>query len=286
MQNVISVEALSALINVASSQVKAIRIIDCRFSLMDAEYGNKAYLQDHIPGAIYANLNLDLSGEVEKGKTGRHPLPLKSDFESKIQFWGINNDDMVILYDGDTGAYAARAWWMFRWLGHEKAAVLNGGYTAWKAEDYKTSEEIPTTLQSSFITKAEMTQQISADVLTGYKGDITDARDPIRFIGEKEPIDPIAGHIPGARCMPFMQNLDENGHIKAASILKTQFTKQGISDTNGTVCYCGSGVTAAHNILCLVHAGFPEPILYPGSWSEWITDPKRGIALGNDEKPE
>jgi len=286
MQNIISVAALSSLLNTKAGQNKTVRVIDCRFSLMDPEYGNKAYLQDHIPGALYANLNVDLSGKIEPGKTGRHPLPLKSDFESKVRHWGINNDDMLVLYDDDTGAYAARAWWMFRWIGHGNAVVLNGGYKAWKTVNQKITQALPNIQQSIFISKAELTQQISADALLAYKGGITDARELIRFVGEKEPIDPIAGHIPGAQCMPFTQNLEEDGKIKSATALKAHFQAQGISDTEATVCYCGSGVTAAHNILCLVHAGFPEPILYPGSWSEWITDPEREIAQGNNESAE
>lgn len=280
VQNIISVDALSALIHSAEDQNKSCRILDCRFSLTNANYGNDAYLEHHITGAIYANLNLDLSGKIEAGKTGRHPLPTKTNFEEKIQRWGINNDDMVVLYDDNTGAYAARAWWMFRWLGHENVVVVNGGYSAWKAANYQTTSVIPIIQSSNFSLKPELTRQTNADALVGYQGCITDARDLVRFVGEKEPIDPIAGHIPGAQCMPFTQNLDEHGKIKSSTELKEQFLKQGISTSDATVCYCGSGVTAAHNLLCLVYAGFPEPILYPGSWSEWITDPQREIALG------
>jgi len=284
MQQIISVEALSSLMN--DDKGKVVRILDCRFSLTDPSYGHKAYLQDHIPTALYANLELDLSGKIEINKTGRHPLPSKSDFESKIQHWGINNEDLIVLYDDGTGAYAARAWWMLRWLGHEKTTVLNGGYLAWKAANQKTTEVVPIPQASSFLAKPELTRQVSADELINIKGDIRDARDYIRFTGEKEPIDPIGGHIPGALCMPFTQNLTEHGEIKTATSLKQQFSEQGISKTEACVCYCGSGVTAAHNILCMVYAGFPEPILYPGSWSEWITDPKREIVLGNKLKAD
>lgn len=275
MQNIISVDLLSEL------DPRDYRIIDCRFSLLDAEYGQQAYTQDHIPNAIYANLNQDLSSQVIKGTTGRHPLPEPSEFESTLRKWGINNNQLVVLYDDDVGSYAARAWWMFRWLGHDQVSVLKGGYKAWKKSGQNISQQVPVVEPSLFKREDALTKQISADALVNYQNDIVDARDPRRFSGEVEPIDPVAGHIPGAQCMPFMLNVDDEGEFKSTSDLRRQFEEFGISNSDDLVCYCGSGVTATHNILCLVHAGFPEPILYAGSWSEWITDPNREIALGN-----
>jgi thiosulfate/3-mercaptopyruvate sulfurtransferase len=275
MQNIISVEFLSEL------DPKSYCIVDCRFSLLNAEYGQLAYSEDHIPNAIYANLNEDLSGEIKKGTTGRHPLPAPEDFEIKIQQWGINNGQLVVLYDDDVGSYAARAWWMFRWLGHEQVTVLRGGYKAWKKAGYATNSDLPTFEPSEFKRQTCLTKEISANELIDYPHSIIDARDPKRFAGEIEPIDAIAGHIPRAQCMPFMQNVNEEGEIKTSIALREQYEAFGIVDKDEIVCYCGSGVTAAHNILCLVDAGFPEPILYAGSWSEWITNPDREVALGN-----
>jgi thiosulfate/3-mercaptopyruvate sulfurtransferase len=275
MRSIVSVDFLSEL------NPENYRIIDCRFSLVDAEYGRHAYEQDHIPNAIYASLNKDLSSKVVKGITGRHPLPKPSEFENTVREWGINNNQLVVLYDDDVGSYAARAWWMLRWLGHDQVVVLKGGYKAWKKSGKEISQQVPVFVPSLFKRADPLTKQISADALVNYQSDIVDARDPRRFSGEVEPIDPVAGHIPGARCMPFMLNVDDEGEFKSVADLRRQFNEFGISDSQELVCYCGSGVTATHNILCLVQAGFPEPILYAGSWSEWITDPKREIALGN-----
>ncbi len=253
-------------------------LFDCRFSLIDDEIGEQSYAAGHIPGAQYAHLNRQLSGPIIPGKTGRHPLPDKEVFLQQIRRWGITNDSMVVAYDTN-GVYASRFWWMLRWMGHAKVVVLNGGIDAWTNAGQSLTQEIEQFPPSSFDIKEPLTRSISVDELPDMTGTLTDARDPARFRGEVEPIDPIAGHIPGATCLPFPANLDGDSW-KPAEVLKAQFHDAGLNQGTPVTCYCGSGVSAAHNILALVHAGFPEPALYAGSWSEWITDPARPIAMG------
>ena len=262
-----------------SADAEKIIIIDCRFSLMDAEVGANEYAAGHIPGAQYANLNHDLSSTIVPGETGRHPLPDRDVFIATVGKFGITNDHTVVAYDANNGAYAARLWWMMRWLGHSDVLVLDGGFDEWQAVGYETSQEVPAIASALFVASDSLVQTINADKLLDTSYIITDARDPARFKGEVEPIDPVAGHVPGAICLPFVENL-ENGVFKAPEQLKAQFAAAGLSTTEPTVCYCGSGVTACHNALAICIAGLPEPILYPGSWSEWITDPARPIATG------
>ncbi len=277
MNTLISVEALSSL--------NGLKVFDCRYSLTDEAYGRTAYELSHIPGAIYVDLNKDLSGQVIPGETGRHPLPPAKEFENTLQRWGLHNDQQVIAYDDANGAYAARLWWMLRWLGHGKVAVLDGGFNAWVASGQTVTDAIGEQQTSTFKSNPTLTSMIEASELSDFSGLLTDARDLARFNGELEPIDSVAGHIPGARCLPFANNLTPSQHFKTRAELQQRFEDFGIPRDCSTVCYCGSGVTAAHNILSLVHAGYPEPTLYPGSWSEWITDPERPIAK-NDDNPD
>ncbi len=269
-KTIISAEELHAL--------EKVRIFDCRFALMDHDIGEQSYLQAHIPNATYVHLNKELSGEIIDGKTGRHPLPSRADFEISVRNWGIENDQQVVTYDANNGAFAARMWWMMRWLGHENVAVLDGGLDAWQAAGYEIDSNIPVFPTSDFKAHASLTKAISADEITDSTYNMIDARELVRFKGEQEPVDPIAGHIPGAACLPFSNNLTSSQQFKSISELKSSFDQAHLSREQPTICYCGSGVTAAHNILALVHAGYPEPILYPGSWSEWITDPTRPIS--------
>lgn len=257
-------------------------ILDCRFSLADEDLGETAYKTDHISGAIYAHLNRDLSGKIIHGKTGRHPLPGMDQWISTIRRWGVTADAQVLVYDEGPGAFAARAWWMFRWAGHANVAVLDGGFSAWQRQGYPTSGEIPSVQVSKFEQRPSLTRIISAGEIMESKGVLTllDARMPDRFNGSVEPIDPVAGHIPDAICAPFAENLLADQTFRTTAALKRRFEDLGVAGDVPPVCYCGSGVTAAHNILALVHAGFAEPILYPGSWSEWIKDPDRPIATG------
>jgi thiosulfate/3-mercaptopyruvate sulfurtransferase len=255
-------------------------LLDCRFDLFDVNLGRRLFDDDHIPGAQYVDLNQDLSDAIKPGVTGRHPLPPRDVFMSTAAGWGISNDTRVIAYDADSGAYAARLWWMMRWLGHTNTAVLNGGFAAWRGEQRAVSQDRLHLPKGSLSQRLPITRQINAKQLLATDDAIIDARDRKRFSGENEPVDPIAGHIPGAICMPFTENMAD-GKFKSEAALLAQYGRAGISPEQTPICYCGSGVTATHHILALIHAGFPEPSLYPGSWSEWITQPEHPIETGD-----
>ena len=267
------------------SEDEHIIVFDCRSSLMDEAAGKRAYDDAHIPGAHFAHLSEDLSGPIEPGVTGRHPLPAKDAFVATLEKRGVNNRASVVAYDDANGAFAARLWWMLRWVGHEDVRVLDGGFTAWQAASLPTETSTPALIPAKFTPANPISKTIAADNIINCGHFIIDARDQERFDGKVEPIDPIAGHIPGAHCLPFVQNLTDTLCFKSSSELQARFIDAGIDSGTQTACYCGSGVTAAHNILALVHAGYPEPILYPGSWSEWITNTDRPIAT-NLSTPE
>ncbi len=255
-------------------------VFDCRFSLNDDRYGANAFAENHIPTAQFADLNLQLSASIIPGKTGRHPLPARDVFLRQVQIWGVTPGAQVVAYDDGNGVFASRLWWMFRWLGHEAVAVLNGGITAWDEAGFGTTAEVQQFDASRFQGGSPLTKSINADDVLSQQGLLTDARDLPRFKGEVEPIDPVSGHIPGAVCLPFVENL-KDGYFKSAVELRQRFRDAGMKTDHQVICYCGSGVSAAHNILALLHAGYDEPILYAGSWSEWITDPQRPVATGD-----
>lgn len=261
-------------------------VFDCRFSLTDSGAGLLAYNKSHIPGARFVDLNSDLSGPHIPGKTGRHPLPDKARWIERITSWGIDPDKQVIAYDDAGGAGAARLWWMLRWAGHEKVAVLDGGWQAWLSHSLPLSETVPppaVSAESDYLHKAPLTREVLAEQLPSVRFRVLDARDEPRYRGEEEPLDPVAGHIPGSFCSPFRDNLTDEGTFKSSRRLREKFSAHaGVKDS--IVCYCGSGVTATHNILALKLAGYPEPALYAGSWSEWITDPERPVAKGEHEQ--
>ena len=251
------------------------RIIDCRFFLDDTEAGRQAYADSHIPYALYAHLDEDLSGPILAGQTGRHPLPSLLHMTRLFSSWGIDHTTQVVVYDQGHGGIAARLWWMLKWLGHEAVAVLDGGWMAWKRATYPTTAVEPVLTKSNFIPKIQEDWIIVAEALTqGHGYDLIDSRAAARFRGEEEPIDPVAGHIPGARNLPFADNLTTEGAWKSKAILKARFEDTVESDP---VFYCGSGVTACHNLLARYHAGLGMGKLYPGSWSEWITDVDRPV---------
>ncbi len=276
-------ETFDSIISVSSALAglgKNWKFLDCRFDLTNPKAGEKLYNDGHIPGAQYAHLDKDLSAPVVEGVTGRHPLPSPETFLEKIQGWGIGNGDQVICYDQDKGAFAARAWWMIRWLGHDSVAVLDGGLAAWIVEGGPIASESAMPDRSEFEMKLREDSTLNSQQLEELidQGAVTliDARLPERFRGETEPLDPVAGHIKGAMNHPFVVNLDPAGTWKKADDLKHIFESELKHDTKGIpVFYCGSGVTACHNILAYRLAGLGDGILYPGSWSEWITDPKR-----------
>ena len=263
-------ELAGALAAADSSAPGRIRLLDCRTRLDDPAAGRRAYAEGHIPGAVYASIDQDFA--APPGPGGRHPLPPAEALQAQLRAWGINDDDQVVAYDDAGGPFAARAWWCLRWLGHAAVAVLDGGLKAWQGPGPLTAAE-PHTNPGNFSIRATLTRTIEATELQRRLDtiDLIDARARPRFEGREEPIDPVAGHIPGAACLPFQDNLTSSGCFKTPELLAERFKDHGAD----TVSYCGSGVTAAHNILAMRIAGLPEPVLYVGSWSEWITDPAR-----------
>ena len=268
---VISAETLKTMLDASTP----LRIFDCRARLGDSNQGRVLFAEGHIKGAIHADLDADLAGPP--GDQGRHPLPNFDAWLTRVQQWGLQDQEQVVLYDDMGGQMAARGWWMFRWLGHEATAVLDGGLLRWQRP--LESGVAKTSSPSDFKPKRTLTRlwQVG-DVernLNQSTHQLVDARSVERWRGEQEPIDPVAGHIPNALCLPSTGNLAPSGLFKSAEDLRKRFAD--VSSMN-TVCYCGSGVTATHNILAMRHAGLAEPVLYADSWSGWITDSNRPIA--------
>ena len=260
-------------------------IVDCRFALDDPDAGRAAYRTAHISGAVYAHLDEDLSGAIVPGVTGRHPLPDPDVLAATFSKWGIADDVQVVAYDDAGGAMAARLWWLLRWLGHDAAAVLDGGWTAWQAKEYPTRAGDESRMPASFVPHPRPNRLADAQtvgrLLTEAGSRLLDARAAIRFRGEVEPIDPVPGHIPGAISAPFSENLVSDGRFAEPAALAARFQAlTGSVPAERVVHMCGSGVTACHNALAMAHAGLGEPRVYVGSWSEWITDPNRPIAEG------
>ncbi len=262
-------------------------IADCRFDLSDPIAGRAAYARDHIPGAVYFDLEEDLSGPVS-GRGGRHPLPAIDEFSSKLGERGIGPGTTVVCYDDQRGQMAARFWWLLRYVGHDDVVVLDGGYTAWKEAGLPTTADVPSPRPRSFVPRVRPEMVASMDdvrgIVDGAPGIVVDARAPERYWGEVEPLDPVAGHIPGAYNLPWMDNVDENGYFKPAAELEQRFA-QLKTDTEPVVLHCGSGVSACVNLLAMEHVGLRGAKLYVGSWSEWCSVPGNPIAVG-DEKTE
>ncbi len=259
-------------------------VVDCRFSLQDTEAGRRAYREAHIPGAVYAHLDEDLSGPIVPGKTSRHPLPPVETFAERLQSWGIGNETQVVAYDDGNGAIASRLWWMLRWLGHDRVAVLDGGWAAWQAEGRPVRSGVESRPPAVFTPRPRPELVLDADQVLGYVASggalIVDARSPDRFRGENETLDPVAGHIPGAVNHFYGENLAGDRFLPPEELRARLEKLIGRRRPSEVVFYCGSGVTACHNALAMLHAGLGEPRLYPGSWSEWITDPGRPVAGG------
>ena len=243
--------------------------LDCRAALGDSRYGPTAYREGHVPGARYADLDRDLAGPP--GKRGRHPLPDRDALERRFAAWGIRHGDQLVAYDDAGGQFACRFWWLARWLGVESCAVLDGGIAAFLEAGGEVTREVPEVEPSAFRSRWPLTRLVEADEIIAERPSLTliDARAEARYRGDEEPIDRIAGHIPGALSYPCADNLNSTGRFRRDA---RRFAALKGCDV---VSYCGSGVTAAHNILAMVDAGLPEPALYPGSWSEWIEDPNR-----------
>ena len=262
-------------------------LLDCRFALDDPAYGLRSYNAGHIAGAQFADLERDLSAPVRKGITGRHPLPASDTLIATLQAWGINNDSQIVLYDDGPGAFAARAWWLLAWLGkQDNVWLLDGGLQAWNAAGLPLTAASASPQPGNFrgqpqaalvLDASQLQQRLNSTQLT-----LLDARAQPRFRGEVEPLDPVAGHIPGAQCAVFTDNLASNGCFLPAPKLQQRFAALlGSRPASDLVAYCGSGVTACHNLFALCLAGYPLAPLYAGSWSEWITDPQRPVATGD-----
>lgn len=281
MNTLISVAELKSLIDQSSD----VRVFDCRFSLQNPATGLRAYEKGHLPGAMFADMAQDLSTPHISGVSGRHPLPARAGWIKKVRNWGLHPQVQVVLYDDAGGAGAARMWWMLKWIGHDKVAVLNGGWQAWLAADGKIVTAIPKSVpvaDDQYTHRdplLKLLQSSDIDLEMGIQM-LLDARDTARFRGDVEPMDPVAGHIPGAFCYPYGENLDADGMFKSKAELRARFSEVEHTFLQ-VVSYCGSGVTACHNVLAIVHAGLTPPGLYAGSWSEWITDPDRPVATGS-----
>lgn len=257
-------------------------IVDCRFVLGQPAQGYDAYLEGHIPGALYFHLEHDLSGPKE-AHGGRHPLPDSEELVRLFSQAGIDQETTVIAYDGQDMAYASRLWWLLRYHGHEKVAVLNGGIAAWKSAGYPVSQEIPSPKARTFIPRIQDDMLVTIDQVKERtaSSSLIDSRAGERYRGEVETIDPKAGHIPGAVHYFYKDNLAADGTMLPEAQLKQRFVP--LADNDEIIVYCGSGVTACVNLLALHLAGRPDAKLYAGSWSDWVSYPDNPIAQG-DEK--
>jgi thiosulfate/3-mercaptopyruvate sulfurtransferase len=277
-RTLISVDALRALLRRGERVV----LLDCGFDLVNTAAGAHAHAQGHLPGAFHADLDRDLSS-AKTGRNGRHPLPTRETFANTVARWGVKPGVAVVCHDDQGGAYAARAWWMLRWIGHDDVAVLDGGKAAWVAAGGALERGVPAidTAAPPYPLGAASMPIVQADQLLGPTAPtIIDARSAERFRGEVEPLDPVAGHIPGARNRFHKDNLGADGRFKPAAELRAAF--EGLqADAARVVHQCGSGVTACHNLLAMEYAGLRGSALYPGSWSEWVADPSRPVATGN-----
>lgn len=261
------------------SDLAAWRVFDCRHDLLQPQAGEAQYRAGHIPGALFAHLERDLSGP-KSGRNGRHPLPDRGAFIAWLGQVGLRPSDKVACYDAGNGSMAARLWWMLRWAGHENVAVLDGGFAKWTAEQRPVTAEVPRFPATRYPVRPALVSHAETNDVSKARM-LLDARAPVRFRGEQEPIDPVAGHIPGARNRFNAQNVAADGTFKSPTELKKEFEAilSGHSPSE-TIHYCGSGVAACHNLLAMEIAGLTGGKLYPGSWSEWIADPKRPVAKG------
>ncbi|HEY8098657.1 MAG TPA: sulfurtransferase [Methylobacter sp.] len=257
-------------------------IVDCRFSLADTEAGAKAYRHGHIANARYAHLDRDLSSAITDF-TGRHPLPNFTSLAKKLGDWGITNNSQVVAYDDAGGAFAGRLWWLLRCMGHDKVAILDGGIKHWQKQGLPVATALPRVKSATFrpyLNEAAWLNALQVQNSLAQKSIcLIDARTPERYRGEQEPIDPVAGHIPYALNRAFQLNLDSNGLFLSSEQLREQFNRLiGTRAPEQVVHYCGSGVTACHNLLAMEHAGLTGSKLYAGSWSEWIRNKNRAVA--------
>jgi thiosulfate/3-mercaptopyruvate sulfurtransferase len=276
----ISAEQLAAALKGAQPPL----VLDCSFDLGDAGAGERAYAAGHIPGAAYVHLDRVLSA-AKTGRNGRHPLPTKEAFAQAMAALGANDTTQIVAYDNAGGMYAARLWWMLRWVGHPAAAVLDGGLAGWQSAGQPLATDVPAAQRGNFSMRASLVDTIDYEGvkanLDTQKKLVLDARAPDRFRGENETMDPVGGHIPGARNRLFRDNLAADGRFKPPAQLRAEFDAlTGGRPAGELVAQCGSGVTACHNLLAMEVAGLAGATLYPGSWSEWCTQPGAPIATG------
>lgn len=263
-------------------------IVDCRYDLSEPEQGHHDYLAAHIPGAVFADIANDLSAPRGAGSGGgRHPLPDPESLQAVFSRLGIDGRCQVVAYDAMAGAFAARLWWLLRYMGHEAVAVLDGGWQDWLAAEAPVRQGEESRTPRDFHGQPDDTMRITIDSVSKAPL-LVDSRDPARYRGEFEPLDPAAGHIPGAVNRFWKMNLAENDGFKNPRELQQEFDRLygNRCAAAEAVFYCGSGVTACHNILAAVHAGLPQPLLYPGSWSEWCADSARPVATSEDVEQE
>ena len=258
-------------------------VVDCRHELADPDAGERAYRAGHLPGARFMHLDRDLSGE-KTGRNGRHPLPGVDALAATLGRAGIDASRQVVAYDQGSGVWASRLWWLLRWLGHDAVAVLDGGFERWRAEGRPVTAELRPARPAQFVPKHPAATASAAEILRHLSDGallVLDARAAERYRGDVEPVDPVAGHIPGARNRPYSENLAPDGRFKAPAELRAEFAALLRETPPGAVVHqCGSGVTACHNALAMAIAGLPGSRLYPGSWSEWVADPARPVARG------
>jgi len=255
-----------------------IRVVDCRFALSDPDYGRTAYKQDHIPGAVYFDLNKDLSSQVLK-HGGRHPLPSIDTFTNKLSEAGITHNKTVVAYDVGDGSFAGRFWWLLSYLGHEDVYILDGGFKAWKEFGYKVTDEIPNYKYAKFVPSIKEKMLASYEQVKNRKGILIDSRAKERYLGLVEPLDARAGHIPGAINFEWTEGF-ENGFWKDLAAQKDRFSN--LDETKEIIVYCGSGVTATPNFLALKACGFKNVKLYAGSYSDWVSYDDNPVETGSE----
>ncbi|WP_288379149.1 sulfurtransferase [uncultured Massilia sp.] len=277
----ISATELSARIDDAN-----VVVVDCRHDLMNLAAGRDGYSIGHLPGAVFGDIETHLSG-AKRGADGvfrgRHPLPEQEALIETLRGWGVNDNTQVVAYDAHGGMFAARLWWLLRWLGHEAVAVLDGGMAAWQSIGQPLATEVPASARGNITVRAPFVPTVTVlevmDNLDKGERTVIDARANDRFRGENETIDPVGGHIPGAKNRFFKDNLQADGRFKDAASLREEFSRL-VERPEQAIMQCGSGVTACHNLLAMQVAGLPGAALYPGSWSEWVADDSRPVATG------
>lgn len=259
-------------------------IFDTRHDLSDTEMGRHAYAEDHIPGAFFLHMDDDLSSP-KNGRNGRHPLPDQRDFAARMAALGLTRGKHAVVYDDAGGMVASRLWWMLRWLGMGRVVLLDGGYPKWLREGRPVTSQVPVPVpaRNDFVLQAGMT--VDTGFVLSRLGDagrvVLDARSPERYRGEQEPLDPVAGHIPGAVNRPFKSNLNADGTFRPAGLLRAEYLELLQGRAPGQMVHqCGSGITACHNLFAMELVGLTGSRLYPGSWSEWVADRSRPVVLG------